>query len=163
MAKAKAKSKKVSAPVGRPSLYKEEYAEQARKLCLLGATDKDMADFFEVEESTINNWKNAHPEFLESIRVGKKKADMEIAASLFDGAMDRRVIEQVPIKVRKSTGKGQYEETVEVVDVEKFVPGDFRNQRFWLINRQPDQWRDKQEIDHTTKGDKIMIGYGKDE
>lgn len=33
---------------GRPSGYKPEYAEQARKLCLLGATDQEIADFFEV-------------------------------------------------------------------------------------------------------------------
>jgi hypothetical protein len=32
---------------GRPSLYRDEFAEQARKLCLLGATDRDLAEFFE--------------------------------------------------------------------------------------------------------------------
>jgi hypothetical protein len=31
---------------GRPTKYKEEYNEQAYKLCLLGATDKELADFF---------------------------------------------------------------------------------------------------------------------
>ena len=30
---------------GRPSSYRQEYAEQAYKLCLLGVTDADMADF----------------------------------------------------------------------------------------------------------------------
>ena len=53
-------------PVGRPSKYKSEYAEQARKLCLLGATDTDMADFFDVDEATINRWKLDFPEFCES-------------------------------------------------------------------------------------------------
>lgn len=33
--------------------------------------------------------------------------------------------------------------------------GDVRAQRFWLNNRRPDRWRDKKEIDHTTKGEKI--------
>lgn len=42
---------------GRPTKYKEEYTAQARKLCLLGHTDKDLADFFEVTFQTINNWK----------------------------------------------------------------------------------------------------------
>ncbi len=36
-------------PVGRPTKYKEEYAFQAEKLCRLGATDKEMADFFNIE------------------------------------------------------------------------------------------------------------------
>ncbi len=38
------------------SKYQEDYAEQAYKLCLLGATDNTLADFFEVSEQTINNW-----------------------------------------------------------------------------------------------------------
>ena len=33
---------------GRKSEYREEYAEQALKLCLLGATDKEIAEFFSV-------------------------------------------------------------------------------------------------------------------
>lgn len=36
---------------GRPSSYQPEYAEQARKLCLLGATDQEIADFFDREFS----------------------------------------------------------------------------------------------------------------
>lgn len=36
---------------GRPTKYKEEYTDQAYKLCLLGATDKEMADFFERDRS----------------------------------------------------------------------------------------------------------------
>lgn len=58
--------------VGRPTYFKEEYVELAYKYCLLGATDKDLAQFFEVTETTINNWKNDHPEFFESIKKGKK-------------------------------------------------------------------------------------------
>ncbi|MBL3206262.1 terminase, partial [Klebsiella pneumoniae] len=42
--------------MGRPSKYKPEFAEQAKKLAVLGATDAQMADFFEVSVSTINLW-----------------------------------------------------------------------------------------------------------
>ena len=42
--------------VGRPSKYRDEFPEQARKLCLLGATDEDMARFFEVATSTVKLW-----------------------------------------------------------------------------------------------------------
>ena len=54
--------------VGRPTRYKQEYAEQALKLCRLGAKDSELADFFQVSEQTINAWKKAHPEFLESLK-----------------------------------------------------------------------------------------------
>lgn len=55
--------------MARPTKYQEAYAEQARKLCLLGYTDAELADFFEVSESTINKWKLDYPEFSESIKM----------------------------------------------------------------------------------------------
>jgi hypothetical protein len=43
--------------VRRPTKYKSEYVQDVEKLCKLGATDKDLADFFSVNEGTINEWK----------------------------------------------------------------------------------------------------------
>jgi len=48
---------------GRPTKYKPEYDAQALKLCRLGATDEQLADFFNTTFQTINNWKKAHPSF----------------------------------------------------------------------------------------------------
>ncbi len=72
--------------MGRPTSYRPEYAEQALKLCRLGATDKELADFFEVAESTVNLWKIEHPEFSESLKAGKAQADAEVADKLFKRA-----------------------------------------------------------------------------
>lgn len=72
--------------VGRPSLYKPEYADQALRLCLLGATDAELGEFFGVSETTVNNWKQAHPEFLVSLRAGKQDADSQVAKALYDKA-----------------------------------------------------------------------------
>jgi len=132
---------------GRPTKYQEEYNEQARKLCLLGATDKDLADFFNVNADTIYEWKKVHEKFSESISQGKIIADMEVADALYKGTKDRIVVEQQAFKIKV----GQYEEQIEVVDVEKVIPADFRNQQFWLKNRSPKNWRDKQEIGQTDK------------
>jgi hypothetical protein len=73
--------------VGRPSSYVARYAEQAYKLCLLGATDKEMADIFGISESTLNLWKQVHPEFSESITRGKHDADANVAERLYQRAM----------------------------------------------------------------------------
>jgi len=140
---------------GRPTLYKEEYSGQAYKLCLLGATDKDLAEFFEVEERTINNWKKDYEEFFHSIRNGKKIADMEVATSLYQTTQDRTVIEQQAIKCKEVSynraGKRVEKETVKIVEVEKTIPADFRSQSFWLKNRKSDTWRDKTEVENTNK------------
>ena len=58
--------------MGRPTKYKAEYAEQAAKLCALGAVDAQLADFFGVSEPTINAWKDKHPAFLKSLKESKE-------------------------------------------------------------------------------------------
>lgn len=72
--------------MGRPTKYKEEYDEQTFHLCLLGATDKDLASAFDVEEQTINNWKKDFPSFFESIKRGKVEADARVANALYEKA-----------------------------------------------------------------------------
>lgn len=156
-----AKAKKVKEPMGRPTKYQPQYDEQAYKLCLLGATDIDLANFFNVAESTIHKWKLDYPSFSESITRGKAVADMEVAQSLYTGTKDRVVEESQAFKVKRvyytDEGKRIEEEKIEIVPVERVIPGEFRNQQFWLKNRKPAMWRDKTEIDHTTKGERINL------
>jgi hypothetical protein len=123
---------------GRDTKYRTEYNEQARKLCLLGATDAELGDFFEVCEATINNWKSRFPAFLESIRAGKVVADCEVADSLY----------------RRATGEVAFVERIlkrgddhQVVTLRQFIPGDVTAQRLWLLNRRPQNWRDKQDME----------------
>ncbi|WP_274371794.1 helix-turn-helix domain-containing protein [Morganella morganii] len=123
---------------GQSSTYRPEYAEQARKLCLLGATDKELADFFGVSEKTINNWKNEKIEFLQSIKKGKDLADADVAERLFNRACGY-VAPDVDIKVIDSQ--------IVKTDFLKHYPPDTAAAIFWLKNRQKNKWRDKQEID----------------
>jgi hypothetical protein len=125
---------------GRPTKYKEEYSKQVYKLCLLGATDKDIADYFEVDESTINNWKNEHTEFFESIKRGKVDADATVAERLYNRA---KGYDQKTDKIFQFQG-----EPVIVPTVEHVQP-DTTAAIFWLKNRRPKEWRDKQEIETT--------------
>ncbi|MEG5642276.1 terminase [Enterobacter asburiae] len=128
--------------VGRPSRYKKEYAEQARKLCLLGYTDAELADFFEVAESTINKWKKDHPEFSESIKKGKSVADGEVASKLFHRATG---YEHPEDDIRAVEGK------IVITPTVKHYPPDTAAAIFWLKNRQGKKWRDKQDINHLSE------------
>ena len=74
-------------PNGAPTKYKKTHDKLVYKLCLLGSTDEQMADILEVSVSTFNNWKIAHPSFLESIKKGKHIADADIANSLHQRAL----------------------------------------------------------------------------
>lgn len=124
--------------MARPSRYKAEFAEQAEKLCRLGATDKELAEFFGVTEKTINNWKGAHPEFLQSLKAGKQMADAEVADKLFQRAIGYS---------HPDTHISNYQGLITVTPITKHYPPDPTSMIFWLKNRRPDLWRDKPEPD----------------
>lgn len=135
--------------MARPTKYQEAYAEQARKLCLLGYTDAELADFFEVSEATINNWKLEHSEFLESIKKGKAIADGNVTDRLYQRAMGF-VAPDVDIRV--------IENKIVETPFDKYYPPDTAAAIFWLKNRQKDKWRDKQDHEVTGKdGGAIQI------
>lgn len=135
------KKKGLPSNAGRNTLYKEEYAEQAYKFCLLGATDERLAEFFDVSVATINNWKINFPAFLESIKNGKERADAEISKALFHRA---KGYSHPDVDVKVIDGQ------VVMVDLVKYYPPDTGAAMAWLKNRQPKYWRDKQEIDVTS-------------
>lgn len=125
---------------GRPSKYDPaKTPEQAYKLCLLGATDKEVADFFGVSEQTLNNWKAQHPEFLEALNRGKIDADARVAQSLYHRALG---YEHPDTDIRVVNGEVVMTPTV------KRYPPDTVAAIFWLKNRQRGKWRDKVEHDH---------------
>ena len=130
--------------IGRPSKYKEEYCEQAEKLARLGATDKEMADFFGVTEQTLNNWKTDkdgnETEFFESLKTGKIEADARVADSLYQRALGYSCREDKVFLVDKEPL---------IVPMIKQYPPDTTAGIFWLKNRRPNEWREKQEINVT--------------
>lgn len=124
--------------VGRPTPYKPEYADQAAKLCALGATDYELADFFGVDTRTIYRWKNSHEEFCQSVLVGKEAADERVERALFNRAVGYTY---------ESEKVFQFQGEVVRAAVVEHVPPDPGAAFNWLKNRKPDVWRDKKEVD----------------
>ena len=48
---------------GRPTAYRKEYDDLVFKLCVMGATDKELAEAFDVSDRTIDGWKKKHAGF----------------------------------------------------------------------------------------------------
>lgn len=125
-------------PAGRPTLYKEDYAKQAKKLALLGATDQEMADFFEVDVRTIYRWKHDHDAFCQALKAGKDVADERVERSLYQKAIG---YEQDEVKIFMPGGAS---EPVYAPFRAKIAP-DTTAAIFWLKNRRSKDWRDKTE------------------
>lgn len=120
--------------MARPTKFQPEYIAQAEKLARLGATDKEIADFFEVHEATLNRWKGDHPGFCESLKAGKAEADDRVERSLYSRAIGYK---HDAVKMF-STPAGVVSEPY----VEHYPP-DTTACIFWLKNRRPQEWRDK--------------------
>lgn len=135
-------AKKKRSKAGRPSTYQPEYAEQARRVCLLGATTQDLAMFFGVSDTTIENWMARYPLFIGAIKDGKDHADATVAASLYHRA-NGYSHPAVKIFADPKTGSEQI-----VPYVEHYAP-DTVAAIFWLKNRQPKKWRDLKAVEHS--------------
>lgn len=127
---------------GRPTAYKKAFAKQAAKLAELGATDQELADFFEVDVRTIYRWKHDHDEFCQSLKTGKSVADERVERSLYQRAIG---YEQDEVKIFMPGGAS---EPVYAPFRAKVAP-DTTAAIFWLKNRRSQDWRDKQDIEHS--------------
>jgi hypothetical protein len=106
--------------------YRDEYAEQAFRLCLLGHDDADLAKAFQIEKYELVEWRLRQPEFADACKRGRLHADAAVAESLY----------------RRATGYDYQEERafafqghVTTAMVEKHIPADIKAAVFWLTNR----------------------------
>lgn len=134
--------------MARPTAYKAEFAAQAQKLAALGATDIEVADFFDVDVRTVYRWKHDHPEFCQSLNVGKDKADERVINSLYQKAVG---YEQDAVKIFMPANA----DAPVYADFREKIAPDTTAAIFWLKNRRPAEWRDKQEIDQNFKGEMV--------
>lgn len=137
-------SDSTDAKVGRPTKYSEEMVEKAKKLSLIGATDLEIADILGINPLTLYRWRNTHPEFCKALKTGKDEADERVKRRLYDRALGYTTTEQNIVKIRDEFGH----EKIEIVTIEKHYPPDPTSLIFWLKNRQPNEWRDKQSTEH---------------
>ena len=103
----------------------------------------------------LKNGKNKYPAISATLKKGKEVVDTEVENALLQKALGMTKTIQKPIKLKEvlyDNGKRTSEkEHIEFVEEEIFIPPDTTAQIFWLKNRRPDKWRDKQkdEVDTT--------------
>lgn len=145
---------------GRPTKYRSVFCKQAKALTKLGATDIELARFFEISVDTLNAWKLQHPKFSASLKLGKAPSDKRIEQSLFNRGRgysyesEEIFLVDVTLEIPGATPTDPkvIKRTKEAlrVPVIKHVPPDPTSMIFWLKNRRKDRWRDKQSVEHTT-------------
>ena len=136
--KSKAKPKaKVKDKGGRPIKYNEGMNKTVYNLGLLKAKNTQIADSLGINIDTLSEWRKKYKRFSEALSKGREDADGLVAKNLFQNATGFSVNET---DIRVIDGK-----IVKTTIRKNFAPN-VTAQIFWLKNRQPDAWKDKQEV-----------------
>lgn len=103
-----------------------------------GAIDVDVAKNLNIGYSTYLKYKNEYPELKARTQVGKEEADLKVVSALYRRAVGYEY-EEV---------KEEYEDGVisKRIITKKEVAPDTTAQIFWLKNRDPKNWKDKQDV-----------------
>ena len=100
-----------------------------------GLTDEQIAGNAGINPATLYVWKQKYPEISEALKRGKEIVDRQVENALLKRALGYRYDEVT------------LENGVETKRVTKEVAPDVTAQIFWLKNRKPEAWRDKQNVE----------------
>ena len=125
-----------------------------------GLTDEQIAHNIGISRSTLSEWKNKYPDIADTLKNNKQVADRMVENALFERALGGVHQLKKTFKVRESyydeNGKKCEREVLKTGIDEIYTPGDTLAQIFWLKNRKPEQWREKQQdVQDTSAVDRL--------
>jgi hypothetical protein len=145
-------------------MAKSKWEDVKEKLILVegwardGLTDEQIAKNLGIGKTAFYKYKRDYAEFSNSLKKGKEVIDFEVENALLKKAIGYKYTEVTKELVLKKDARGRpledihgfpVYEMVVTKTVKKEVAPDTTAQIFWLKNRKPQQWRDKQNIEHS--------------
>lgn len=128
-----------------------------------GLTDEQISHNMGVAYSTFRDWVGKFPALSATLKKGKAPADIEVENALYKRAMGFTYeetttdVEQIPTSKKDVDGNPIFMEIRKTKTVTKTALPDVTAQIFWLKNRRPDRWRDKQDVALNTEPVRIVI------
>ncbi|MFL0194178.1 transposase [Clostridium sp. WILCCON 0269] len=123
-----------------------------------GLTDEQIAKNLGIHAATLYEYKKRYSEFSEALKKGKEVIDFEVENALLKRALGYSYTEVIRERVIRKDKNGKVltdihgfpaYDMVITKEVKKEIAPDTTALIFWLKNRKPDKWRDKQDIEHT--------------
>lgn len=135
---------------GRPSKYETHVLPRMVEIegwARDGLIDEQIAKNLGVALSTFMTYKKKYPELSDALKRNKEVADREVENALFKRAVGYKY-EEITRELKKDPDTDELSLVVTKVVTKEVVP-DVTAQIFWLKNRKPKEWRDKQEVEHS--------------
>ena len=103
-----------------------------------GLTDADICKNLDVGKDAFIEYKKQYPELTEALKRGKEVIDVMVENALLKAALGYDYTEE---ELNKMTG--------DPIELRKVAHPNTTALIFWLKNRKPKTWRDKQELEHS--------------
>ncbi|MFL0197777.1 transposase [Clostridium sp. WILCCON 0269] len=123
-----------------------------------GLTDEQIAKNLGIGKTAFYKYKRTFAEFENALKKGKEVIDFEVENALLKRALGYSYTEVIRERVLRKDKNGKvltdihgfptYDMVVTKIVKKEVVP-DTTAQIFWLKNRKPKEWKDKQDIEHT--------------
>ncbi|KKM66655.1 hypothetical protein LCGC14_1479010 [marine sediment metagenome] len=144
-AKKKPKARKKPGPKlkgGRPTLFKQEFAEIAKELILHGMSLSKLAIFLKIHRDTLYQWMKDHPKFSDTITKAQDDYNCgRVEKSMLRSAQGFRFTETT----HEADKDGNM---VLTKKVRKFVPPNATMAIFWSTNRAKNRWKHQNRMEH---------------
>jgi hypothetical protein len=138
---------KEKSSAGQPTLYnKKLHPKLVHALASRGLNDKGIYESLEISERTFYNWMKIHPEFLQSIKHARDDQISIVKNSLFERAKGFEYTAEKPMVVSNGNGMGS---EIEIATYTERVLPDVAAIKMFLYNRDPENWKDRQNIEHS--------------
>lgn len=136
---------------GRPSKY---HTHVQPKLMLIeawardGLTEKQICDNLDISQESLIQYKREYSELSEALKKGREVIDVMVENALLKAALGYEYEEVTTEYTNLESGENVYPAEVTKKVVKHAAPNTTAL-IFWLKNRKPQQWRDKQELEHS--------------
>lgn len=120
-------------PRGRPTGYRAELADIARKAFANGSTAEEVARTLEIDSATFYRWRSKYEDFAEACVTGKRLADEHVVISFHQRACGYEYTAERIFMTAHTPEPitGRYK---------RHVLADWRAALHWLRVRRPEEW-----------------------
>ena len=136
--------------------YEKDFPLKAEEMARDGMIDKDIAVSLGISEETFYQYLKKFPEFSEALKRGKSPVNVKVENALLKRALGYEYTEKTIEAIVDSKGNASGQR---IKTTTKHIPSDTTAMIFWLKNRKPNAWADRQEVNLKAETTKITLEF----
>lgn len=130
--------------MGRPTKYNPQYHDPwITGLARRGYTADEIAEDLGVAPSTLKKWLKENEALCEAVKHARSVSDTAVETSLYKRATGYKITKRKTVITTDNKGNPM---PARIETIEEEIAPDTTACIFWLKNRDPENWRDRQEV-----------------